>query len=137
MSALDKLRGFADSYFTAHSDEWRMLMKVANEIAERYMELPLDADGEPIHIGDTCTFDGGKPAAVTGMKRYIDKPDAWMLCVGEWRYCHQLRHAEPVTAESLLEEFFGKANLPDGMQSREEMIAEFAARFEEWKAGAE
>ena len=37
-------------------------------------------------------------------------------------------HHEP-TVEDVLDEFFGKANLPDGTQTRAEIIAEYAAKL--------
>lgn len=38
--------------------------RIEAEIAERYMELPLDADGEPIHVGDKMQYHGGEPFIV-------------------------------------------------------------------------
>ena len=39
------------------------------------------------------------------------------------------RHHHAPTVEDVLDEFFGKANLPDGTQTRAEIIAEYAAKL--------
>lgn len=38
--------------------------EIEREIAERYMELPLAADGVPIHVGDKMQYHGGEPFTV-------------------------------------------------------------------------
>ena len=56
MKSIDKLREAA-TYNPAFSDNatrivCNYLSEIEAEIAERYMELPVDADGVPIHVGD-------------------------------------------------------------------------------------
>lgn len=56
------------SRFVIHTewiDSWRKAFDAAcdaieAEIAERYMHLPLDADGVPIHVGDEMELDNEK-----------------------------------------------------------------------------
>lgn len=42
----------------------RQLHAIEREIAERYVELPVDADGVPIHVGDKMQYHGGEPFIV-------------------------------------------------------------------------
>lgn len=66
MKPLDELRSISDGCAYNEDDcrQWRscrehraqLLDAIEREIAERYMELPLDADGAPIHIGDVMEW---------------------------------------------------------------------------------
>lgn len=47
-----------------------MLDEVEAEIAERYMELPLDADGVPVHLGDMLTSSAYVDGEVVGIDCY-------------------------------------------------------------------
>lgn len=66
MESIEKLR----KKLAMSMDTWfkRDLVCIADEIeaeiAERYMELPLDADGVPIHVGDKMQYHGGEPFIV-------------------------------------------------------------------------
>lgn len=96
-----------------------------------YMPLPVDADGVPIHVGDVMENIFCPPVhrEVTGVG--VECFYGWDD--GNGRYsqfgvsCYR-HHHEP-TVEDVLDEFFGKANLPDGTQTRAEIIAEFAAKL--------
>ena len=56
LESIDKLRKFVDDQFVISGQAYLQGMAIASsieaEISERYMLLPVDADGEPIKPGD-------------------------------------------------------------------------------------
>lgn len=98
-----------------------------------YVALPLDADGEPIRVGNVMeersgyTFEVASLMAFGGSDNWLVLSDARNF--SSFREPHDLRHHHAPTVEDVLDEFFGKANLPDGTQTRAEIIAEYAAKL--------
>ena len=98
-----------------------------------WVRLPVDADGVPIRIGERVQRIGNDPSTVSHMSL---ADDGWRVYVkydgelgtgsGKPKY---IRHYHAPTVEDVLDEFFGKANLPDGTQTRAEIIAEYAAKL--------
>ena len=56
LESIEKLREFIGDYFVNSGQAYLQGLAIAGsierEIAERYMLLPADADGVPIHVGD-------------------------------------------------------------------------------------
>lgn len=75
IKAVEKLREWAndrlDGY--AHADAVRLADEIEAEIEERYMELPVDADGVPIRVGDVMV-DYKTPRNVVAVA-----PDSFMM----------------------------------------------------------
>ena len=76
------------------------------ELSEEHglVRLPVDADGEPIHIGDVMEWcDSGETLTVEGIGRdvlfYIDGENA------EWTAARNKRHHHAPTVEDVLREF--------------------------------
>lgn len=132
MSITDELRRHAQVHDLI---ERNVLLVLANRIdkalEEGYIELPKDADGVPIRVGDVMENVIHPPThrEVTGVG--VECFYAWEDGCGRYSQfganCYR-HHREP-TVEDVLEEFFGKANLPDGTQTRAEIIAEYAAKL--------
>lgn len=70
-----------------HADDSVILAELALEnaelkrkIAEKYMELPVDADGMPIHVGDEITDKDSIPCIVTSVSatRVYCKDGSWV-----------------------------------------------------------
>lgn len=74
------------------------------ELANRYIELPLDADGVPIHIGDMLSSDEyrGRQFPCRGMSVGVRNGKYWTVCMdydsysgtSEWcaaSRCHHVR----------------------------------------------
>lgn len=84
--------------------------EIEREIAERYMELPVDADGVPIHMGDslvarerTASYRGTVVGIEIGNAENLVGLDGYE---GYRRYSfNQCRHVRPRTIEDVLEEF--------------------------------
>lgn len=113
MESIDKLREWARGVTNSSPDEnivspefvaqecGRKALLIADEIereiAERYMELPVDAGGVPIHIGDRMRLDNGHEGEVW----LIGAFDIMMsdhLCF-DWAMSH---HVKPRTLEDVL-----------------------------------
>lgn len=83
-----------------------MIADVEAEIAERYMELPVDSDGVPIRPDDlmACTafdtndFDGKEHVMAVGNGFWVDKD-------GCTHIPSETRHVKPRTIEDVLREF--------------------------------
>lgn len=119
MESIDKLRELAadinsteiiahidtGSRFVIHTewiDSWRKAFDAAcdaieAEIAERYMELPLDADGAPIHCGERMRLDNGNEGEVW-LIGVFDIMMSDHTCF-DWA---KSRHVKPRTIEDVL-----------------------------------
>lgn len=71
--------------------------EVDAEIAERFMELPVDADGVPIHVGDEITDRDCIPGIV------ISVSATRVYCKdGSWVYPSDCHHFKPDSLEEVL-----------------------------------
>lgn len=110
--------------------------EIEREIAERYMELPLDADGMPVRIGDLVTnpfFEGSRE--VRSLTKEQGNPD-WHLGVDEGKVtAHTCRHAKPRTVEDVLEGFAHNYNSiggkPDEDELWDKLLADTSAELRE------
>ena len=107
------------------------------EIAERYIELPVDADGVPIRIGDKLYPKYGDPFTCFGYRYvmqvgYVDPH--WEVFfkhgkTGTTAYlsAHSCRHANPRTIEDVLAEFVERYNEVDNDPSHYSVEQRIAA----------
>ena len=80
----------------------QMIDSVEEEIAERYMELPVDADGVPIRIGDTVTANDWRyTREVVGFAVVCKDEEGYRV----WHEPHELTHVKPRTLEDVLTDF--------------------------------
>ena len=122
MSITDELREFIDS-LACHKDTRDMMRRIADRIdkehaeavadalqlrgePDRWVELPVDADGVPIHVGDELTNGEDLPAKVRGMM--LDE-DGWAVSsasfgVGRRVDPSTLRHVQPDSWESIIKD---------------------------------
>lgn len=92
-------RSYADEYMDP-----RELLAIADRADREMVELPKDADGEYIHIGDVMEWcDSGETLTVEGIGSdvlfYIDGENA------EWTAARNKRHHHEPTVEDVLREF--------------------------------
>lgn len=87
-------------------------MELASRILElcdtsNMLELPLDKDGEVIHIGDTVYDNNGEEYKVTGYKTLFENTNIILSNGSEVayteKYPHNLIHKQPVIIELLVE----------------------------------
>lgn len=104
IKALEKLRekirlDVNNPWSDLKGDLLAMCDKLEREISERYMELPLDADGVPIRIGDTVReVDDRVPMKVMSLTFYEDCVDVNACGMNP----NLLRHVKPRTLEDVL-----------------------------------
>lgn len=108
--------------------------KLKREIAEKYMELPVDADGVPIHIGDELETAHGAKMIV----EYVGEREVRVYLDGEHyrisqdEYAYTCRHVKHDPVKELLEEFVREHctgnELPDHGNP---VYADYAAKIRE------
>ena len=73
---------------------------IEEEVAERYVELPVDADGVPIRVDDLLRLSNGKVTAV----RFITFNDAgWLINESGW-LPDRVTHYQPDSWERIIED---------------------------------
>jgi hypothetical protein len=105
------------------------------ELDEKSVLLPMDADGEAIHVGDTLT-DGEYTFRVCELVQFAD--GSWSIrneCGNAWAACDVTHHHKPTVEDVLFEfaQFWSDEELtdiehlqPDAAQT----IAEYAAKLQ-------
>lgn len=154
IKALEKLRdeltkrGESDEmmglFLHDHEVAMQLIASVYREVDERFMELPLDADGVPIRVGDMIEYEGDEDTYrlhARGVYVYDDGRVAVMNeRLGIW-YPENCRHVKPRTLEDVLREFahkgiriWSKNGIKCGefdFYANEYEIAEYAAEIRE------
>ena len=130
MKSIEGLRDWAKHYNATGCRDIRMFADaIEAELAERYVALPLDADGEPIHVGDRMeVINGGLQAEACYMQ--IGPSGIWS--VGLTKQCHwydteSLRHPTP-TVEDVLRAMLDALDV-DVCDDPDATIAEYAKRL--------
>lgn len=91
-----------------------------------WMRLPVDADGEYIHIGDVMAYaDNTKPMAVMALV-----PPAVFLTEDGPRYADMCRHYHTPTVEDVLREFGIDWEHESDCEDRAALLAEYAAKLQ-------
>ena len=106
IKALEKLRELATGThsYISNGRVLEFVNEIEQEIAERYIELPVDADGVPIHIGDEL-FNKNKPTDTYKVTAIAD--NGYLRIYHDTAHIHssQCRHVKPRTIEDVLREF--------------------------------
>lgn len=127
-----------------HEVAMQLIASVYREVDERFMELPVDADGVPIHMGDSVEgellldnatvrgtvrsyhiHDDDEPGTV--YIRVKPTENTWTIKELQFRRC---RHVKPRTLEDVLGEY---ASQQHGITTEEhdELIVRYAAEIRE------
>lgn len=140
IKALEKLRekirlDVNNPWSDLKGDLLAMCDKTEAEIAERYMELPVDEDGVPIRVGDKMQYHGGEPFIVCAVAPCVIH--TWVeVKLGErMTTCDyeplQCTHYKPRTIEDVLEDFGIECDEQYPIRPRAELIAEYSAELRE------
>lgn len=111
MESIEKLRDscYEDGSYYCKDTMEMYCNAIEAEIAERYMELPVDADGEPIHVGDEMESDNERfvvCAVALGRVHRWHVHNIGELDKGTVAYPPgSLHHYKPRTIEDVLTEF--------------------------------
>lgn len=126
---VDHMELYPSCVFDGHwLDAWhrefdRLLEDIQAEVGERYMLLPVDADGVPIHCGERMKLDNGHEGEVW----LIGAQDIMMsdhTCF-DWA---KSRHAKPDAVRELLLDFYGDTHGITA-EERDELVDEYAERI--------
>lgn len=149
LDSLEQLRKNVDRYTVMASGEggretvWITksallddLDAVVREVEERYVELPKDADGEYVHIGDV--MDCGEHFGIQEVEGFIHGAVAFTVCDPQpARICtcpaHMTHHYHEPTIEDVLRNFAEKitdSQIPGVRPTYEEAIAEYAVKLQ-------
>jgi len=156
MDSVDKLRAYEDVDRFESMEPWdvaHIADAIEREIQERYMKLPVDADGVPIRPGDMLEYDygdiSGKHAVIAliyddsrrmdfdgGIWDFefdddVDGNDTRVVnCMSDFYSCN--RHVKPRTLEDVLHDFAYKVC---DLSVDECEIAKYADEIRELLAG--
>lgn len=103
--------------------------EIEREIAEKYMKLPVDADGIPIHVGDLLELGDTRDnvAALSYRPDNGELPWEWLSRDdGCWYNTAFSHHVKPRTVEDVLREFAYKVC---DLNVADEAIAKYAAEL--------
>lgn len=130
LKSIEKLRGYANErwwepWVDARKPFHEMLDAVEAEVAERYIELPCDADGVPIHVGDTVEYPNGSRDVV----RFITVNDNEPTFNEMGWIGGKCRHVKPRTLEDVLEALSWESEDLEYDGDRPALIAKYAAEI--------
>lgn len=139
MSITDELRGFANSGMSAmecvvYSDKLIAIADRIDAVVKGMVELPKDADGEHIHMGDKMecfTSQHRDVPKVFEVQRIImDNITGWRLVAYPATYVpEECRHYHAPTVEDVLLEFGEWYAHTKGGCDEDGIIAEYAAKL--------
>lgn len=129
---LEDLFDIADAIEQKHEEELaqeraKALMMNRVSVANGFIELPKDADGVTIHLGDVLEWQG---ASFTVEVLEIDEEGWWTRHDGFSVKCSDARHAKPDSWEAIIEEAasYGDKRWFSGTQGDKAIIAELVER---------
>ena len=137
MKSTDKLRKeLKNLYFPLNDNTSLKLISLVDEIeaeiAKRFMELPVDADGVPIRVGETVygKHIRGNPEYIVSGFEFDTKHDQWNIKTGAASSASQglLSHVKPRTLEDVLEDLVIEHDETDGDRG---IITKYAAEIRE------
>lgn len=148
LKALDKLcrlsKEVVDMHWGVEFD--RAADALEAEVAERYMKLPVDADGVPIHVGDEMeTFDcqpqDYSRFTVVGYTSELPGGKGKLMVVdddvcAEWYGC-TIHHVKPRTIEDVLRDCCNEWNEHLGNDWESGVYAKYADEIRELMGGGE
>lgn len=142
IKALEELRHHAH-VLKGGSTDYNELFEIADEIeaeiAERFVELPVDADGVPIHVGDeiecrTNGYDGTFTVFAIGNNVAVGNHDIEWIRRNPSKWFHVASfctHVKPCTLEDVLREFTEKYQYCISDNGRSITLAKYAAEIRE------
>ena len=137
LESIEKLREFGRSTHLMSGDRrvrdvaYGLADAIEQEIAERYVKLPVDADGETWHIGDEIQAPPDGHATVKGLRVYeLGGEQRWEVISGSYLWgASTHRHYHAPTVEAVLCQFIDA--IDDDRYGQAEIIAEYAAKIRE------
>lgn len=136
MKSLDRLMEFVEEDAVLAE----MVEDVNDEVSERFLELPIDADGVPIHLGDYLKSEeyDGRQFPCRGLNVEVcNSGKRWTVCMSydsysgtsEYTPANRCHHVKPRTLEDVLLDVIEHAVCPSN--SWDEIIAKYADEIRE------
>ena len=112
IKAIETMRKFINDQFGggyAYSQGMAIADNIEAEIADKYMRLPVDADGVPIHLYDKLLKSTGAPKPTYGEVVGISDDSVFFNAKKGWEtnWSKLTRHVKPRTVEDILCELEG------------------------------
>ena len=127
MKVIDDYMPRIEKMAASHPWAWDMLNGIGRELDERYMELPVDADGVPIHAGDEVSIDPKSPTVY----EVEAVGDGVVVLDGMFtRPADECRRVKPDPVKELLALFLTACG-DDDPHHYDEQIGEYAAKLRE------
>ena len=118
VSIADRIDEMNESMVGCTADEW-------DYWESTHVELPKDADGEYIHIGDVMEIEGHIRFEV----RFLTLTESEWTVNSEGWFPERLRHHHAPTVEDVLEELLREYDRDDSELTNGEIIERFAAKL--------
>lgn len=133
IKTLEDMRNTVKTIAADCDEGWLLpsLDAIQAEVDERFMELPVDADGVPIHVGDLVALNYGEPFKVGGIR---DAGNQWHIFryeLNRWWSPLDLHHVKPRTLEDVLREFGDWYAHTKGGCDEDTVMSEYAAEIRE------
>lgn len=131
LESIEKLRNRVNPMMPLNAEI--IASEIEREIAEKYIELPVDADGVPIRFGDTVReVDDCVPMKVMSLTFYEDCVDVNACGMNP----KLLVHVKPRTVEDVLEDFSKSLGCKSiFVDLKREAIAKYADELRELLGG--
>lgn len=138
MKISDEIREWCDDAYSGRKIRTTKDLYVIADLIDRDMvELPKDADGVPIHMGDTVYGEDGRAWHVKGISlgRWTKWAEGYVVHAmgdsGQWHYLmpEWLTHTRPDSLESIADELDELVDAADSADDGSEMLANFADRI--------
>ena len=111
LESIKKLRDYTiydeRGMYTIYESSNRIADEIEREIAEKYMELPVDADGVPIRVGDLVAAQDKQPFKVRAFQLDALGWFAIERLGSQWNV-NQLHHVKPRTITDVLADLFDR-----------------------------
>lgn len=138
MESIEKLRDYANEHIINGSLMNAMIDEIEREIAEKYMELPVDADGVPIHVGDVVEFGESRNQGIVKafnehmvITLHVDDDYMNYAKYGLLWNADECRHVEPRTVEDVLRDCCNEWNEHLGDDWESGVYAKYADELRE------
>ena len=127
MESIEKLREYISRWapmtqteMTKYADE------IEREVSERYMLLPVDADGVPIHMDDMLKSENASKPFIVESMTFADSWTVWDRENGATRWPSECHHVKPRTIEDVLRDCCNEWNEHCGSEWEQGVYAKYA-----------
>ena len=138
MESLDRLRRCFDNFAILNTETAKKVVndladEIEKELGERYVELPLDKDGVPIHVGDEMVDTYGHEFVVRELdfRKTIVRVYGIAYGIGHLYEPSQTIHRHEPTAEEVIGELIHDVcHMHESSKTHDQLVKEYAKRLQ-------